>query len=220
MHIVHRATVILSVATVAACATATGEVVQFQSRPNQQVMMREGSNIITSRGRNSIVTMRSAHREASTQPVFIVGIQSVSRQPLNFRVSEVTATQLVDGRPERPLKVYTYDELVAQERNAQIGRGLLVAVLSGVNSGLAGNDPDAAAAAEQRNANMAAQVAAAGQQNLQALEELAIKDHTLMPGETYAGKLALEGPGSNSKSYSVALMVGPDRHEIFVVHAR
>jgi hypothetical protein len=220
MRFVYRAAGILSLAGVAACATATGEVVHFQSKPNQQVMMREGSSIITSRNKNSIVTMRPASREASTQPVFIVGIQSVSRQPLDFRVRGVTATQLVDGKPERQLKVYSYDDLVAQERNAQIGRGLLVAVLSGVNSGLAGDDPNAAAAAEQRNAVMAAQVEAAGQQNLQALEELAIKDHTLMPGEQYAGKLVLEGPAYNAKSYVVTLMVGPDRHEIFVVHGR
>ncbi len=182
--------------------------------------MREGSSIITSRGRNSIVTMRPATREASSQPVFIVGIQSVSRQPLNFRVSQATAVQIVDGRSDRQLKVYSYDELVAQERNAQIGRGLLVAALSGVNAGLAGRNPNAAAAAEEQNAALAARVAAAGQQNLQALEELALKDHTLMPGETYAGKLALEGPDSSAKSYSIALAVGPDRHEILVMHGR
>jgi hypothetical protein len=182
--------------------------------------MREGSSVITSRGRNSIVTMRPAAREASTQPVFIVGIQSASRQPLNFYVSQTTAVQIVDGKPDRELKVYSYDELVAQERNAQVGRAFLVAALSGVNSGLAGRNPDAAAAAEERNAALAAQVAAAGQQNMQALEELALKDHTLMPGETYAGKLALEGPASGAKSYSIALTVGPDRHEILVVHGK
>jgi hypothetical protein len=215
MSIVPRAAGILSVAIVAACTTATGEIVQFQSRPNQDVIMREGSSVITSRDRNSIVTMRPVAREASSQPVFIVGIKSVARQPLNFRVGQATAVQIVNGRPNRQLKVYSYDELVAQERNAQVGRGLLVAVLSGVNAGVVGTE-----AAEASNADLAARVAAAGQQNLQALEEQALKDHTLMPGETYAGKLALEGPDSEAKSYSVTLVVGPDRHEITVVHGR
>jgi len=220
MRMAPRAAVILSMAFVSACATATGEIVQFQSKPNQEVMMREGSSIITSRGRNSVVTMRPAAREASTQPVFIVGIQSVARHPLDFRVSQATAVQIVDGKADRQLRVYSYDELVAQERNAQVGRAILVGALSGINAGLAGNNPHAAAAAEEQNAALAARVSAAGQQNLQTLEELALKDHTLMPGETYAGKLALEGPASGAKSYSITLVVGPDRHEILVVHGR
>ncbi|MCX7310197.1 MAG: hypothetical protein NTV56_00350, partial [Alphaproteobacteria bacterium] len=56
-----------------------------------------------------------------------------------------------------------------------------------------------------------------GQQNMAALEQGIIKDNTLMPGEWYGGKLVLQplsSEGDGPKSYSIALLVGSDRHEI------
>jgi hypothetical protein len=51
------------------------------------------------------------------------------------------------------------------------------------------------------------------------LEQLAIKDHTLMPGESYAGKLYVEQPAgtSSQKAYFIKIKVGPDRHDFEVV---
>ena len=46
---------------------------------------------------------------------------------------------------------------------------------------------------------------------------MAIKDHTLLPGEQYAGQLHIDPPPSGEKAYTVSLMVGPDRHSIQVV---
>jgi hypothetical protein len=218
-----RSAVPIVCSLLAGCATAGNDVVQFQAQRTQQVLMRDGESTITSRGLNSIVTMRPATRQVGSRPVYIVGIQNISRQPLNFRVGDAQAVQIVAGQPAKALKVYSYDELYQEELNAQVGRAILVGVLGGVNSGLAGRNPYAQANAEYNNAALANQVAAAGEQNVAALEQLTIKDHTLLPGESYAGKLHVQGPesdASGAKIYALNLAVGPDRHEIVVAHGR
>jgi hypothetical protein len=57
-----------------------------------------------------------------------------------------------------------------------------------------------------------------GQQNLAVLERSVIKDDTIMPGEWYGGQLHLQPlvPAENKepRTYSVALLVGADRHII------
>jgi hypothetical protein len=58
-----------------------------------------------------------------------------------------------------------------------------------------------------------------GQQNMAAHEQGIIKDNTLMPGEWYGGQLVLQplsSEGDGAKSYTIALLVGTDRHEIDV----
>jgi hypothetical protein len=128
----------LAVSLLAACTTTGGyEAVRFQPRPQQQAMMRDGTSMLTSQGKNSLVSLRPADRLVGSRPVFVVGIQNTSKIPLDFRVGNVAALQIQDGQAVRELKVYSYDELVAQEQQAQVGRAILVGVLSGVNSGLA-----------------------------------------------------------------------------------
>ena len=202
----------------ASCGTAGNEVVQFQAQKTQQVMMRDGESTITSRALNSIVTMRSADRKVGSRPAFIVGIQNISRKPLDFRVGDVLAVQIVGGQATARLKVFSYDELVQEEQNAQVGRAVLVGVLGGVSAGLAGRNEDRQNQAAYQNAVLASQVGAAGQQNLAALEQLTIKDQTLLPGETYAGKLYVQAPegSGGAKMYALTLPVGPDQHEIVI----
>jgi hypothetical protein len=56
-----------------------------------------------------------------------------------------------------------------------------------------------------------------GQQNMAALEQGVIKDNTLMPGEWYGGQLVLQplsSDGDGPKTYTIALLVGTERHEI------
>jgi hypothetical protein len=203
----------------AGCVTAGNDTVQFRAQKTQQVMMRDGESTITSRALKSIVTMRPAERKVGNRPVFIVGIQNISRQPLEFRLANVSAMQMTGGQPVAQLRVYTYDELVQEEQNAQVGRAVLVGVLGGVNAGLAGKSYYRQDQAAYQNAELAAQVSAVGAQNLAALEQLAIKDQTVLPGEVYAGKLYIQGPESqdgNGKMYSLTVQLGTDRHEIII----
>jgi hypothetical protein len=196
-----------------------GDTVQFQAKKTQQVVMRDGASTITSRALKSIVTMRSAERKVGSRPVFIVGIQNISRQQLEFRLGNVSAMQIVGGQPTVQLKVFTYDELVEEEKNAQVGRAVMVGVLGGVGAGLAGKDQYLQNQSAYQTSLLATQVHVAGQQNLEALEQLTIKDQTLMPGETYAGKLFVQAPeaqNGNEKVYSLTVQIGPDRHEILI----
>ena len=213
-------TALIAAAVATTSCTTTGEAVRFQARQQQQTLMRDGGSMIMSQGRFSTVSLKPATRLVGSRPVFIVGIQNNAKIPLDFRVSNTIATQIVDGQPFKELRVYTYDELVAEEQQAQIGRAVLVGVLGGVNAGLAGRNHYAQNRAAAQNEEMAARVAVAGEQNLAVLEQQAIKDHTVLPGEQYAGKLSIEAPvaeTAGAKQYSIILTVGTDRHEIQVI---
>src|SRR6516162_4358149 len=78
--------------------------------------------------------------------------------------------------------------------------------------------------AAAQNEAMVESTIAQGQANLANLERSVIKDNTLLPGEWYGGQLHLEPPasgGSNAaKTYSIALLVGNDRHQIEAVQER
>src|SRR3979490_428838 len=90
---------------VALCAAlggcvSTGETVTFRaSNPNQQAMTRDGQPALVSRKKGSVGLVRPASRQLQTngRPVFIVGINNLGRQPVDFRVAEVEAIQHVGG---------------------------------------------------------------------------------------------------------------------------
>ena len=80
----------------------------------------------------------------------------------------------------------------------------------------------AQANASAQNEAMIAATIEQGQQNLANLERGVIKDDTIMPGEWYGGTLHLQpiaSTGSNGvpRTYSIALLVGQDRHAIDIV---
>jgi hypothetical protein len=213
---IQGAAALLALAGLAGCVTASNDVVRFLPRsPQQQAMIRDGASVITSRGRLSVVTLRPATRQVTNgRPVFMVEIQNLSKQPLTFHVADVSARQSM-GAEAHDLKVFSYDELVQEEKNAQIGRAIGVALVAGANSYSAGRSYWRQADASDRNADLATRVAVQGAANLQALETLAIKDNTLLPGETYGGRLAIQGPDGDtpSRSYTLLLPIGSDVHE-------
>lgn len=76
--------------------------------------------------------------------------------------------------------------------------------------------------AAAQNEAMIGSIIERGQQNMAALENGIIKDNTLMPGEWYGGKLVLQplsSEGDGPKNYTIALMVGSERHEIDISQA-
>jgi hypothetical protein len=96
---------------------STGDTVAFKaSNPQQQTMMRDGQPALVSRQKNSIVLVRPAARQlqANGRPVFVVGINNLGKQPVDFRVSQVEAVQHVAGS-DYDMRVVTYEMLV-QER--------------------------------------------------------------------------------------------------------
>jgi hypothetical protein len=190
---------------------------------------------------NSVVLVRPASRQlqANGRPVFVVGINNLSRGPIDFRVAEVEANQRV-GASEYPMQVVTFEMLQQEEKNRQVAAAILTGVAGAANaygasqagygsyttpSGRTGTfySPTAAAIAQNnaavQNEAMFAATVETGQRNMAALEQSVIKDNTLMPGEWYGGQLHLAPPtdqGAGPKTYSIVIKVGSDLHVIEV----
>src|SRR5258708_1404317 len=122
-------------AALTGCVTNSETVAFRSSNPNQQTMMRDGQPALVSRQKNSLVLIRPASRQlqANGRPVFVVGINNLSRTPQDFRVSQVEATQRV-GEAEFPMTVVTFEMLQQEEKNRQIGAALLAGVAVAGNS--------------------------------------------------------------------------------------
>ncbi|MGY4512424.1 hypothetical protein [Bradyrhizobium sp. USDA 3650] len=226
-------------AMVGGCVTNT-ETVQFRaSNPQQQALMRDGQPALVSRQRNSLVLVRPAARQMQKdgRPVFVVGINNMGRQPIDFRVAQVEAVQHAAGS-DFEMKIVTYEMLVQEERNRQVAAALITGLAVAGNaygasqaghghyttpSGRSGTfySPTAAAIAQNnatvQNDAMIAATVETGQRNMAVLEQAVIKDNTLMPGEWYGGQLHLAPPtdqGGGSKMYTIVITVGGERHVI------
>ena len=108
--------VVLS-AALSGCVTS-GETVSFHaSNPQQQAMMRDGQPALVSRQKSSLVLVRPASRQlqANGRPVFVVGINNIGKQPVDFRVDQVQALQHVAGS-DYEMKIVTYEMLVQEEK--------------------------------------------------------------------------------------------------------
>ncbi|MFO1100514.1 MAG: hypothetical protein U1E81_20225 [Xanthobacteraceae bacterium] len=81
----------------------------------------------------------------------------------------------------------------------------------------------AQARAAAQNDAMISDTIATGERNLGLLERTVLKDNTLFPGEWYGGQLHIQPPVSDTtrgpKRYSLAVVVGDDRHEIDIVQS-
>ena len=219
---------------------ASHETVQFRaSNPQQQAMMRDGQSALVSRQKGSVVLVRPASRQlqARGRPVFIIGINNLAKQPVEFRVGQVDALQHV-GAVDYQMQVVTYEMLVEEERNRQIAAAIFTGVAGAANaysssragygsyttpSGRTGTycSPTAAAIAQNnaaiQNEAMFAATIETGQRNMAVLEQTVIKDNTLMPGEWYGGQLhlsPLSNKAGDQKTYTIIITVGDDRHVV------
>ena len=144
------------------------------------------------------------------------------------------------GAVDYQMQVVTCEMLAQEERNRQIAAAILTGVAGAANaysSSRAGNgsyttpsgrtgtfySPTAAAIAQNnaaaQNEAMFAATIETGQRNMAALEQLVIKDNTLMPGEWYGGQLhltPLNDKAGPQKTYTIIITVGDDRHVVEV----
>jgi hypothetical protein len=243
-----------AIALAALCSgCAANEVATFQARAGQDSIIRDGQPALVSRAPNSLVMVAPASRQfrAGSRPAFVVGIYNLGQAPLQFRVAEVLATQQV-AQEMVQLKIFTYDELVQEEKNRQVAAAILTGLAVGVNAAAAANaghyhststvstpqglyqvhttgySPTANAIAQSnasaQNEALISATVERGQQNLAVLEKSVIKDDTIFPGEWYGGQLILQPLVSSSssngpKNYSIALLVGRDRHQIDITQS-
>ncbi|MGC1708005.1 MAG: hypothetical protein WA764_26625 [Pseudolabrys sp.] len=234
---------LLCAAVVGGCVTT--ETVQFKPRADQQSITRDGVPGLVSTRKDSIVIARPAAREFQIggRPVFVIAIYNRSKGPEEFRVSNVSVTQNVNGN-DAQLRVITYEELVSEEKTRQtiaaIATGLAVAgtAISASQAGYynanstvytprgayqvhtTGYSPAAASIAQSnanaQNAELISATIERGQANMATLERAVINDNTLMPGEWYGGQLHIAPLASQDgpKTYTISVAVGSDRHEI------
>jgi hypothetical protein len=231
---------------VALCATVlltgcvTGEVARFEAKgPTQQAIVRDGRSAIVSRKKESIVLVSPAGRQfqSGQRPVFVVGVTNIGRQPIEFRVANVSVTQMA-GDKRVGLAVVTYEQLVVEERNRQVAAAILTGLAAGANAAAASQagygrsygavygpggrvatysattfSPTANAIAQAnaavQNEAMIANTIEQGRANMAALEQGVIKDNTMMPGEWYGGQLHFEAPQSAGNAPKVSFLTGP-----------
>jgi hypothetical protein len=219
--------VVILAATCSGCVT--GEKVSFLPTQNQEQIIRDGNPALVSKRQNSIVLIRPAGRQipSNGRPVFVVGVTNLTKAPITFRVANIEAWQTVNQQ-QAQLKVFTYEELVAEERTRQVAAAVLVGLAGAANAYSAsqagyynsnstvytprgtynvhttGYSPVAASIAQSnasaQNAAMISNTVERGQQNLAALEASVMKDNTLMPNEWYGGQLHLQPPESDSSA--------------------
>jgi hypothetical protein len=204
-------------------------------------MMRDGQPALVSRQKSSLVLVRPAARQlqANGRPVFVVGINNLGKQPVDFRVGQVEAVQHV-GASDYSIQVVTFEMLAQEEKNRQVATAILAGVAGAANAysasqagygryttpnGRSGTfySPTAAVMAQNnaavQNEAMFAATVETGQRNMAMLEQSVIKDNTLMPGEWYGGQLHLAPPtdqAGGQKTYTIIITVGNDRHVVEV----
>ena len=108
------------------CMTA-GETVSFKaSNPQQQALMRDGQPALVSRQKGSLVLVRPASRQlqANGRPVFVVGINNLSRfSPSISELLRSRQTQHVAGSDFFEMKIVTYEMFAAGGEKSPSSRG-------------------------------------------------------------------------------------------------
>jgi hypothetical protein len=161
-------------------------------------------------------------------------IQTVNGQP--YQIAVLPYETLVQEEKNRQVAAAILTG-VAAAGNAysasQAGHGTFNATSYGPRGGTVTTsgsyyDPTANAIAQNnaaaQNEAMISATIAQGQANLATLERSVIKDNTLMPGEWYGGQLHLAPPkdssNDESKSYTISVLVGSNKHVIDVTQVR
>lgn len=219
----------VAIATLFLTGCVTTQTTTFRAAQGQQTMVRDGRAALQSARAKTIVVASPSARETplGARSSLVVGIRNVSGQPVTFQLADVTATQIGGPGDGKELKVYTYEELVTEEKNRQVAAAILAGVAAGANAygaSRSSHNPYVRAwnqqIAAQQNAQLAASVAVQGDINLAALEMNIIKDNTLMPGETYGGVLVVAPPTTaettQPSSYRLSMVIAGERHDLLV----
>lgn len=114
------------------CATY-GSLTAVPSRGERSVF-QDGQNTIISTQLNTVaVTPRSNRIKSGDQGAFVIAVHNGLTNDLVFSTENVSASDTVNGRVEA-LHVYTYDQLVAQEKRRQAWAAFAVALAGATDS--------------------------------------------------------------------------------------
>ncbi|MBL8575085.1 MAG: hypothetical protein JNM13_15530 [Hyphomicrobiaceae bacterium] len=196
---------------VSGCVTA--QTTSFRASLGQEMVIRDGRPSIYSNKAKSVVVIAPAERQSvpGARPTFVVGIMNRVAQPVNFSMTAVQATQTSGPQNGKALHVFTYEELVQEEKNRQVAAAILVGIAAGANAAAAGSYRNPYVRtwnqhiAARENSAMIAGASAQGQINMAALETMILKDNTLLPGESYGGVMQVQSPVRNDLAEPASL---------------
>lgn len=202
------------------------EKVAFKPIAGQEVAVRDGRETITSRKLNSTIVLAPVRRVNAylERPAYVAMIYNASKSPQTFRYSGISAEYASTGQP---LKVWTIDQLQAEERQAAVVGMIATAAIAGAAGAVAANNagtsygsgtvynrygstsytwrtynPAAAQAVAAgygaAGAAGVATIAANSQRTIDQLEQNVLKDNTLQPDEWYGGQFVFSAPYSNN----------------------
>src|SRR5438552_14337718 len=98
-------------------ACASSDAVKLLASNDQQAITRDGAPSLISAKRNIVMLKASGEEMASGgRPSFVLALRNMQEGPLNFSPASVRARVLTADGVYRPLKIYSYAELVAEEK--------------------------------------------------------------------------------------------------------
>src|SRR5262245_61275520 len=99
----------------------------------QEAITRDGSSALVST-KTHLVMLRTlnSQMDSSARPMFVVALRNMKNQNLQFDASRINATRILDDGTIATLKVWSYDELVKEEKNRQTWAAV-AAALGGVS---------------------------------------------------------------------------------------
>jgi hypothetical protein len=212
-----------------------GQAALVSRAKNSLVIVKPAARQFASRGRPVFVV--GIFNLGSTPLQFrvadIEAMQTVNQQTVQLQV--VTYESLVQEEKNRQVAAALLTGLAAGANAysaSQAGRYNATSTVSTPQGNYlvhtTGYSPTANAIAQSnagaQNEAMISATIEQGRQNLATLENSVIKDDTVMPGEWYGGQLHLQPlasaePRDAPRTYSIAFLVGQDRHVIDIVQA-
>ncbi len=218
--------VALAVSAVLLGGCVMAQTTSFRAGPSQALLVRDGRPMLQSvRAKTEILVMPLARQMAVTErPNLLLSIRNVSKQPVTFQLGAVTATQIGGKDDGKELKVYSYEELMVELRNRRVTEAVLVGLVAGANSygaSRSSRNPYVRAwnqqIAAQQNADLAASVANQNEVDAATLESIAIKDNTLLPGESYGGLIVIDAPTRDEvgrpTAFRLSVPIAGERHD-------
>lgn len=215
-------TIVFSLAAVILSGCASTDRISLVADHSQHSIVRDGVPALIS-AKTHVVMLRAgaAAIDSKSRPSFVIAVLNRSGKPQDLRVQNIKA-EMID--PEsRPIHIYSYEELVAEEETRQ-AVAAVGAALQGISSSMAAAnaghrqtygtysgsygtygtysgttyDHGAAMAAQraaeaETSANFAA-IQAHGERNLAALQSTILKDNTVLSGEWVGGYVVMGTP--------------------------
>lgn len=204
----------------------------------QRCVYRDGRKTMISQKENAVtMAVKEETVSSSDRLEFIVAVNNLTAEEIVFSTENISAVGSNLGNGEEvDLHVYSYDELVAEEKKNQTWQAIAVALggigdsMNAANAGYSNTYGTYSATTYDYGAAQAAQNAADAKTNAEmartrvegkaALEELSstiLKMHTVFPGEWHGGTVQVDAPGGTSLESKVDIFIkfGEDNHSFY-----